>query len=251
MNVKKEKFYQYSLIIIGLFWVLFGYIHLKYHIVHRIWAVIDAPYNYYALPEFFSYDALPILAVIFTGASFVLYSSILLKNVTKKSLKWLVYIILWLIIFAGCLRFVPIVIKLFCLIIGLGEFGPLGYRDTIIYRTFYIYLLPLLIICSGIVLLELVRLKRISKTENAEIHCNANRMKLLPITAFLWISAGIVNLVTKLKMVNRTVYSWQIDGSFMKTVIGIANEFVMEQVFYILVGLLLFIIWIWCKRNCC
>ena len=51
----KERFYRLSLVVVGIFWIIFGYIQLKHGVPHRIWAVIDAPYNYLALDQFFSY----------------------------------------------------------------------------------------------------------------------------------------------------------------------------------------------------
>jgi hypothetical protein len=96
----KEKFIRVLLVITGLLWILVGYMYLKHVVVMRIWAVIGAPYNPLALEEFLSYDVLPIFAIFLTGASFVLYSSVLIKNTSRTPLKAMVKIILYVIIYS-------------------------------------------------------------------------------------------------------------------------------------------------------
>lgn len=241
----KEKFIRISLLIAGLFWILFGYIQLKYGVLIRIWAVIDAPYNQFALQEFLSYDVLPILAILLTGASFILYSSILLKNPARTPLKWFVRIILYIIIFSGCLMSVMQFIRIYYQMIHIGNFitflnryRNLGYLQD--------YLFPLFILFTGFCLLELVRLKTNLRTENTEIHYRTNKMILLPIATLVWIGAGMVNLIVKLLKEHNVFHGWEWDGSFMEVVFGIADYFIIEQLFYILIGILLFIIWTWC-----
>lgn len=211
---------------------------MKYHLPIRIWAVLDAPFNYFALPQFFSYDALPILAVMVTGASFIIYSFDLSNIVVKQPGKRSVLVLLWLVIIAGCIRFLSIDI------LPLGIYAcstfVYGYRD--IFEILIWYLPPLFTIYSGIILLKIVGIPCLPRMTNTNLSAATNRMLVVLLAALLWLSAGIVNLVTKLRMVGRVLHSWP-DESFVYVVSGVMSYYVAEPLFYILLSILLFAIW--------
>lgn len=248
----KARSLRLSLVIIGLFWVLFGYMQFKFSTFCRIWAVIDAPYNLLALQEFFSYDVLPILALLLTGSSFVLYSSVLTMNPGRTPLKWFVKGILYFLILIGCFMATYTFIATYYEIMICGSFQVFHQKyaslDIYYWRA---HLAPLFMIYTGFCFLELLRRAENMGVGHAGIHYRKNKMALLPIAGLVWISAGIVNFVSTIipLLENRVFYSWAWRASMIDKAIGIAATFALEQLFYMLIGFLLLIIWVWGSRS--
>ena len=246
----KAKSLRLSLVIVGLFWVLSGYIQLKFITFFRIWGVLDGPYNPLALQEYLSYDVLPILAILLTGACFVLYSSILLMNPTRTPYKWFVKGVLYSLILIGCLMSTNMLINIYYSIVGCVSFEVFcqtQIREGLHYLM--AYLTPLFMLYTGFCLLELLRCTANMEARYVRKHHGRNKMILLPITALVWISAGIVDFISTIIPIleKRTYYSG--GGPIVERVFVRAMELGGHQLFYVLIGLSLFIIWQWKSKG--
>lgn len=246
----KARSLRLSLVIVGFFWVLYGYIFLKHITFVRIWAIIDAPYNPYALQNFLSYDVLLILAILLTGASLVVYSSILLMNPTRTPLKWFVKGVLCFLILTGCLTSTNLFIYIYYSIARYGSFELFCQRYAglgLIYWLYVLleYLAPLFVLYTGFCFLELLRRMGNLRAKYAGIHYGRSKMALLPIAALMWISAGIVNFVCTIIPVLEKRAFYGGGGPIVERAFVRAIDLGGHQLFFVLIGLSLFIIWLW------